>query len=287
MADVSTICSAVAAAYLACQQPTPTLPPAPTAAPTVAPAPQPTAVPTLPAGAFLEPCDAPAVVEESSTSSPDWLVNSGGRFFRGIAGTCQSIHGDLPVGDKWRTAYARANPTDTDKGLHPQNIGRYVTRKRFQNYVQRVRFRIDKTSASASPNRNASNGVLMFNRYQDEDRLYYAGIRVDGALVIKKKTGPVATGYNTLASRKVLAGTWNKTSAPNLIPQWQWHDLKVEVSTTPQGCAVIAVTYDTLPPLSATDCGAVGGPPITAAGYAGLRVDFMDMSYDDYSVTPR
>ena len=38
--------------------------------------------------------------------------------------------------------------------------------------------------------------MLLFNRYQDGQTLYYGGVRVDGAAVIKKKLAGV---YTTLA----------------------------------------------------------------------------------------
>lgn len=293
---VSTAC--VVATMTAGPAPTATPPPAPTAAATVAPTRLPIASPTivaaptvlpvptgLPAGAVVDDFNAALTLEEGSPGHPRWRVTSGGRFYTGIGGTAQTIHGDLPVGDRWRTAYSgtATNRENTDSGLHPQNIFRLVGKMKLLNAKQSVRFRIDKTILSPAEQRYGSNGVLFFNRYQDGDHLYYAGIRVDGSLVIKKKNGPVSSGYTTLAQRKILPGSYNRSSFPQLIPQWAWHTLTSETENTPTGCVVITVKYDDHAPLSATDCNS----PFKVAGFGGIRTDFMDVSFDDYVAVPR
>lgn len=190
---------------------------------------------------------------------------------------------------KWRLAYARSNPIDTDNGYHPQNIFRLVLRSKWQNYTQQAYFRVDRHNASASPNRAASNGLLLFNRYQDGDNLYYAGVRVDGNAVIKKKKGGT---YYTLASKKILPGTYDLTSTPTLIPKDMWIGLRSVVTNGVDGSVFLKLYTDigktgqwTLTAEAIDDGKSYGGAAIVSEGYGGIRTDFMDVSFNDYRMT--
>jgi len=260
----------------------------PTVKPTATATPQPTATPG--GVSFSDSFNVDETIEEAGSmaesSSPDWWVNSGGRFIKG-GGAGHTIHGDLPANDRWRIAYAQSNPVDTDDGYHPQNIFRLVTRTRWKNFDQQVHFRIDRINMSTSPNRNASNGVLLFNRYQDSQTLYYAGVRVDGAAVIKKK---VAGKYTTMAHGGIFPGygTYNVTNKPNLIPENQWIGIRTLVTTNPDGSVDVQLLVDQGSgwnvALDAVDTGATGGAEVTADGYGGIRTDFMDADFENYSI---
>src|SRR3989338_7741228 len=120
------------------------------------------------------------------STSPDWWVNSGGRMISSF-GNGKTVQNELATIDKSYKAYLISNPIDTDLGFHPQNIFRLVQLGAWSNMSQQAYFKINKLNVSESTNRNASNGLLLFNRYQSGDNLYYTGLRVDGAAVIKKK----------------------------------------------------------------------------------------------------
>ena len=96
---------------------------------------------------------------QSLKSNPDWWLNSGAYFYSGD-GMGKTTFGDLPAGSKWRTAYAKSNPDETDKGLHPQNIFRLVTRSKWQNLEQQVYYNMQKYNLSESSNRQQSNGFF-------------------------------------------------------------------------------------------------------------------------------
>ena len=174
-----------------------------------------------------------------------------------------------------------------------REILRLVTRSKWQNMSQEVYFKINKDNMSASPNRNASNGVLLFNRYKDGNNLYYTGVRVDGAVVIKKK---INGDYHTVAYKKVFPGSYNRDTSPNLLPKNVWMGIKSEVKTGPNGTVAINVFMKKSPPaggvtgawelaISGVDDGAkYGGAAITESGYAGIRTDFMDLEFDDYRI---
>ena len=226
---------------------------------------------------------ASGVLEEagqmSESASPDFWLNSGAMFFFG-GGFGRTIQGELPANDRWRLLYAQSNPTDTDGGFHPQNLLRLVTRRTFQSLSQRVRFRIRKDNLSSSPNRNASNGVLLFEHYQDQDNLYYAGIRVDGAAIVKKK---VRGTYFTLGTQPVFPGRYDRNRNPNLIPEDREIELRSEIRVDSGETVRIQLFVDGGLVLEAVDDGSrFGGAAIVQAGLAGIRSDFMDVEFTDY-----
>ncbi|WP_317963335.1 hypothetical protein [Methylocaldum szegediense] len=220
----------------------------------------------------------------SESNDKDWWVNSGAYFHRS-GGIGMTVQGELAGQDRWRLLYATTNPVDTDGGYHPQNLLRLVTRSKFKNFTQQVYFNIERINLSDSPNRNESNGVLFFHRYRDGNNLYYAGIRVDGHAVIKKKLNGQ---YSTLNSVPIYHGAYDRASKPNLIPTHQWIGMRTAISDGSDGKVVIALYLkdDLLGPgwtkvLEAEDT-STAGAPLLKEGYAGIRTDFMDIRFKDY-----
>jgi hypothetical protein len=221
----------------------------------------------------------------SMAQSPnqDWWLSSGGYFYvqNGIGRT---VIGNLKPNVKWRKAYASSNPTDTDNGFRPQNIFRLVTKSQWNNFTQEAKVKMTAYDADQSPNRNASNGILFFNRYKDQNNVYYTGIRVDGTSVIKKKANGV---YTTLDQDKVFDGSYDRLGQPNLIPLSKWMGLRSMVSDNSDGSVSIKVYLDKNNDghwqlvSSATD----RNNPITGQGYAGIRSDFADMRFKDFRLT--
>ncbi len=222
----------------------------------------------------------------SESSSPSWWVNSGAYFYvqNGIGRT---IAGKLPSSDVWRSLYASANPTDTDQGYVPQNIFRLVTKSTYKNLVQEGVFRIDNINMTDSPNRAEHNGFLFFNRYVDGNNLYYTGLRVDGHVIIKKKSKGT---YTTLAENTVFPGTYNRSSNPTLIPKNQWIGLRSQIEDVGAGKVRIRVYMDEKNTgtwkliADTTDDGSKGGAAITQKAYAGIRTDFMDVEFKNYGI---
>jgi hypothetical protein len=103
-------------------------------------------------------------------------------------GVCSTVTGNLPTNNAWRQIYQSSDPIDTDSGYHPQNLFRLVTRSKWGgNISQQISVKTTALNQSVSLERNAWSGILLFNRYQDGNNLYYAGIRDDGHAVIKSK----------------------------------------------------------------------------------------------------
>ena len=217
--------------------------------------------------------------------SPFWWLSSGARF-QLAGGIGLTIQGSLPTRDHWRRYYSKTNPVDTDSGYHPQNLFRLVTRSRWKNFRQQVYFRVRRDNRSASPNRAASNGLFLMNRYLDADNLYYMGIRVDGAAVIKKKIHGV---YYTMAYARLFPGApYDRDANPSLLPKDVWMGLRSEVTNNPDGTVRLVLYVDPGPGgwsliFDVLDNGyAYGGAALTSAGYGGFRTDFMDVEFENY-----
>lgn len=216
-----------------------------------------------------------------------WWVNSGSRAI-GSNGICKTVQGNLPDSDPWRTLYSKNNPTDTDNGYHPQNLFRLVSLKSYRDYYQQVYFKINKINLSTSANRNQSNGVLLFNRYQDDDNLYYLGLRVDGYAILKKKQKGI---YYTLAEKQIFTGTYNRNSKPNLLPVNTWVGIKAELVNLNDTSVRIRFFLDKNSSgnweqaFEFVDNSQINSKvPILKAGYGGIRSDFMDVEFKGYKV---
>ncbi len=222
------------------------------------------------------------------SASPYWWLNSGGvmKIKRGVGSTNK---GNLPPLSRWRVRYNLSNPTDTDNGYHPQNIFRLVTRTQWGNFSEEALFRIEKINESSSPNRNVSNGLLFFLRYLDGNNLYYAGLRVDGTAVIKKK---INGEYFTLSQKKIYEGDYTGSNPHNLLPMHSWLGLRAEIESRADKSVIIKLFVkegdngEWKNVLEAEDDpGGFDGSPILDKGFAGIRTDFMDVEFRDFKIT--
>jgi len=242
---------------------------------------------------FVSNPDQAGVLQEAGSlkesKSPDWWLDSGGIMNIGQQEFSTNI-GALSEDNKWRKLYNKNNPKDTDEGFFPQNIFRLVTKNQWQNLTQQVYFNIDKTNLSQSENRFEANGVLLFNRYQDGSNLYYTGVRVDGDAVIKKK---IDGKYYTLKETPFLTinKKYDRVDNPNLIPINTWIGIRSEITNIGNNTAYIKLYVDWEQKgnwqllLEAKDRGnAYGQAPFLQAGHAGIRTDFMDVKFKNYSI---
>ncbi len=231
------------------------------------------------------------VLEETGnmkrSKSDDWWVNSGA-FLYSENGIGRTIFGKLEKEAKWRINYRDYNSDETDNGYHPQNIFRLITKSKWKNFNQQVYFNIKKYNISESKHRFESNGLLLFNRYQNSNNLYYTGLRVDGAIVIKKK---YKGKYYLMGYKKILKGKYNRKDNPSLILQNKWIGIKSKIKTVNNNQLEIKVYTDIdktgnwKEVLNAIDDGKkYGGKIISNEGYAGIRTDFMDVKFDDYKI---
>ncbi len=235
---------------------------------------------------LVETFEGSAEVNESMyvTRSPSpawWLVSGAGLTIGGGVGS--TWVDEAPEG-YYRMRYELRKPQDSDGGRHPQNLFRLVTREQLRGATrQECYFRILEYRLSSSPERYAPNGLLLFNRYQSEDEFYYAGIRVDGHAIVKKKS---AGTYYTLAEKPVFDGKYDRYARPILLPQGQWIGLRTITEDRGDGSVAISLFVDRQRNgdwefvLRGIDAG-VGREPFRD-GRGGIRTDFMDVEFDEY-----
>jgi hypothetical protein len=108
-------------------------------------------------------------------------------------------------------------------------------------------------------------------------------------MVIKKK---IAGEYYTMTSGNIFPGSYDRDNTPSLIPKGEWIGLKSEVVTLPSGHVLINLYTDvgrtgtwTLGLSVQDDGSSFGGSVIGDAGHSGIRTDFLDVSFSDYSIT--
>jgi hypothetical protein len=224
-----------------------------------------------------------------ASANPAYWLNSGAyAYFSGVSDFA-TLHGDLPPGSKWQQSYMNSNSIDTDGGIHPQNLFRLFTKDMYGNGSYVAYAKIDSTIKSLSPNRNDSNGVFLMIHAKDSDNLYYAGLRVDGNAVIKKKIGGI---YYTLAEVPVFAyAAYDTNTMPSVLPLKTWLGMKADVRTVGQGNVDIIFSIDLsgagiwIPLLHITDMPSQTVQTLPDAGHAGIRSDFMEMEIKDFKVS--
>jgi hypothetical protein len=224
------------------------------------------------------------VSNQDQSSSAYWWLPGGGRLILSN-GVGASISGSLPTGDKWYKYYAANNPTATDNGTHPQNVLQLFLRDQATNPSAQIYFKKTADNLSNAKNIQAYNGQSLLVRYADVNNYYYAGLRADGGVVIKKKVNGV---YQTLGYKKIIPGTYSAVSSPNLIPKGEWIGLKTVVESDASGDPEISLYTDigktgtwTLV-LQAVDDPAKFGAGLTRAGLVGIESDFSDVQFDDF-----
>lgn len=230
------------------------------------------------------------------TSSPEeslhpfWWLNSGGYYFE-KKDHSHTILGELPEVDIWREKHNLRNPRDTENGKMPQNIFRLLSKDVFANHSQEVYFNIAQVNLSESELRGGDNGVLLFSGYQNSANLYYAGLRVDGRPVIKKKVGDI---YHTLAqSTQVFPGlSYHRETNPSLLPLNTWIGLHKTVRVERDGTVLIRLYIDKKAngeweiAAEAKDDGSIAGKAFSS-GRVGIRTDFMDVLFRGLKVETR
>lgn len=251
-------------------------------------------LPALSTHAFEDAFDGVFTLEETASpgtsASAAWWLNSGGRLFF-ANGTVRTFQGAVPSSDRWFQEYARSSPGDTDGGTHPQNLLRLLTQQAGAIFRQSVSVRVLGTNLSASPQRDRFSGVFLYSRFIDEGNSYVAGVRFDGQAVIKKEVNRIV---HTLAIVPLFPGVYDRVTNPTLLPQNHWFSLRTTITDVPGGVRILLEVHD--PALSphwirAVEVidgpGGADGVPFVVGGRAGIRADFMDLEFDDYTAFVR
>lgn len=224
------------------------------------------------------------VWEVSRNFSERWWVNSWA-FFNVKNWVWSTVQWPLATWSKRQLKFAAHNWwIDTDWWYYPQNLFRLILNEKYQDYIQSAYYKINKYNLSSSPNRYESNWFFLFNRYLDQNNLYYTWIRVDWKVIIKKK---YQWQYTTLAYKKIFDWVYNRDTNPNLIPTGKRIWVKSEFKNLTTGGVSINVYTDINSDwiwelaLSFVDN---TSSSISAWWYAWIRTDFMDVEIDRYNI---
>jgi hypothetical protein len=245
--------------------------------------------------AFYDRFDRHELIQEahsiSESSDPNWWVGSGAYvyFNNGIAST---IQGTLTENDPFRLAYSSSKSSaDTDYGFRPQNIFRMVNRNIWSgDYTEDLYFRYSRYNnvTAADKNLEATNGMSLMINYQDENNLYYVGLRADGLSEIKKKIGgEYSVNENPV---EVFPGVYKPYD--NLIPQDRWIGLRALVEHKQDKFG-----KDQIYLAMYVDKNGDGSwkyvtsfldqDRIFKQGHTGIRTDFIDAQFKNFQVNPR
>jgi hypothetical protein len=220
-----------------------------------------------------------------TSKNPEWWLNSGAYLY--IEGdAARTIQGRLAVEDEWRKKYAESNPIDTENGFRPQNIFRLLSKRTWRDVEQTVYFRILSENDTKSPRRSPSNGFLLYQHFKDGDNTYYAGLRLNGSVIIMKKANGV---YYTLASLPFFVQSNRDPLRTGILPIAQWIGLKTETENTKDGVRITLLldpgeTGTWVQALEVVDAETLGGVPIPE-GRSGIRSDFLDIEIKNYAVS--
>lgn len=242
-------------------------------------------------GGFYYTFNSPGILRQapsaSQSSSPYlWLASGAELIIQNGVG--ETVQGALSATDPLRIQNALTQAVTTDNGSHPQN-----------SFLMFAKTPVTDASAEVYVNRGADhvtnlanshpyNGESLLARYLSPQNYYYAGIRADGNVVIKKKTGGA---YQTLAEAKLFPGTYNASTNPDLIPKNEWVGLRLDVEDTASGAPELSLYTDVGKTgswelaLKVLDDPAKFGPPISSPGLVGIESDFADAEFDNFRVT--
>jgi hypothetical protein len=220
-------------------------------------------------------------------NSPDWVMTSGS-LFRQIS-TAWTGNPDSCAPDKYSSSC-----TDS-------NVFRLNTKQNFSGNVKvslALRNNSDIHDSNCNSNDTCWHGVHIWMRYQTQYDLYYVSInRADNQVVIKRKVpcGPDNQGTYIVLSQATHAWT---------VGGWQHFSMTIQ--TNGDGSVTLKLYDDDIDPntpiTQGTDSGGTNQnwtagcttqghyptahyPPITAAGAVGVRGDFDNFNFDNFTVS--
>jgi hypothetical protein len=199
----------------------------------------------------------------AAVRSPTWIATSGSLFVQNKAA--------------WTGVPDRGDPGPRSAPVTDSSVFRVVTRRAdFQDVTVSFSLLVQRfMTVAGSP---GFQGVHVFMRYQHPDLLYVLSVdRRDGVIVIKKKVpgGTTAGGtYYTLASvhGRTVTGRWEQVRA-SAVNVGEGVELDVWLNGQLR--------------LKALDNGVGDTPPITQPGRVGLRGDYTEFKFDDFTVQKR
>lgn len=225
--------------------------------------------------------------ESGTKTSPNWEMTSGSLFRQnGIA---------------WTGTPDSCDPNANSSNCTNSDTFRLNTTQKFGGDIRvslSLRQNKDIHSSNCSSGDTCWHGTHIWLRYQSQYDLYYASVnRADGQVVLKRK---VPCGDDNSGTYFVLGSAKYDWKAS------QWGHYSATVENNSDGSVTIKVYDDdkstTVPIVTGVDKGGTNPnwssgcstpgkyssskyPPITAAGAVGVRGDYADFNFDDFTVT--
>lgn len=197
-------------------------------------------------------------------TSPLWRVTSGSLYRQDGTG--------------WSGKPDDISPNALSTNGNRSAIFRMVSKRTdIKNASVKLKLRTNGFVSTPTTPTSSYDGVHVFLRYASEEQLYAITVnRKDGHVVFKKKVPGGATNGGTYYE----LAPYKTRSTP--IGTWQTIEARAKNLTT--GVRLELYINGSLF-MSATDTGAVGGAPLTAAGRIGFRGDNTNFNLDSISVT--
>jgi hypothetical protein len=198
----------------------------------------------------------------AAVASSVWIATSGSLFARDHAG--------------WTGVPDTGTPDPQSAKRTDSSVFRIVTRRTdFQNIAVSFSLLVQRFYSPQGDTDVTWQGVHVFLRYQSPELLYVVSVdRRDGVIVIKKKVpGGVSAGgtYYTLAM----------IHATSSVNRWE----QVKATAINSGANVdLKVWIDGQLKVQAVDSGAGDAAPITQPGRVGLRGDYTEFMFKDFTV---
>jgi hypothetical protein len=207
--------------------------------------------------AYFNPHDRAAV------RSPIWIATSGSLFVRDNAA--------------WTGVPDRGVPGPRSATRTDSSVFRIVTRRaNFQNVTVSFSLLIRRFMPASSGPTPGWQGVHVFLRYQSPDLLYVVSVdRVDGVIVMKKKVPGGSSGGGTY---------YTLVKAQGSAVSGRWEHVRVSAVNDGEGGVRLLLWLNGRLRLQAVDNGIGDTAPITQPGRVGIRGDYTEFMFDDFTV---
>ncbi len=220
-------------------------------------------------------------------NSPDWDMTSGSLFRQ--------------TNTAWTGIPDSCAPDKYSSSCTDSNVFRLNTKQNFSGNVKvslALRNNSDIHDSNCNSNDTCWHGVHIWMRYQTQYDLYYVSInRADNQVVIKRKVPCGSDNHGTYFVLSQVTHAWTVGS---------WQHFSMTIQTNGDGSVTLKLYDDDIDPntpiTQGTDSGGTNQnwtpscttqghyptaqyPPITAAGMVGVRGDYDNFNFDNFTVT--
>lgn len=159
-----------------------------------------------------------------------------------------------------------------------KGVFRLITKEVFTNSTQAVYFNID--SVMTDSRQLPYDSVSLYSRYVNKNNSYYAGIRVDGTIQIKKKIR--GRDFDLVTKRQVFEGIYSRYKNPNLIPINTWFGIMTRTTNLSDGSVKIELFLDRGNGNWDLAASVIDSNQPFLSGNGGILSDYLNVTFKDY-----